>query len=1291
MKGGRTVRSALDISLKNLKWVNTIKKRMSAALTLLSLVVILNVFWLLRQPGLTLAGDASCGIQEHAHDEECGSRTLACEILEEPHQHDESCYEILWVRESEEQVLICDLTEEPHIHTDECYEEILSQRAEASLTCQVQEEDHTHGDDCYEWAIVEVCEDRVLICDLVSQPHEHGDACYTTETVQAHEEWLLRCDPEEKTHTHDDSCYEWDLTCELTAHVHTLSCYTDVTADVETMLDWQEMFANYPFTGHLREDLVGIAKSQVGYCESTLNFEVGNDGIRRGYTRYGAWYGTPYRDWSALFVSFCLNYAGADPEEIPGNTGAASMAELWNKLMKFAPVGEYTPVSGDLVFFRDNTVGIVAEVQSVTFQVIRGDIDDAVETKLLPLTDESISGWGLTEGTILSSGQPEEETVPEETWEPVDVDEEILDISDGPAFFIFEGGETATLQRGYFRASPRSIIELIPYLDENGGSYFFTLLDMNNVELPKDENGNYIAKAHEGYKLTITVNSPEGFLPGTYQYQIPNGLMVDGGTGSFTLKDGTNVGSWEVTDTGLITLFFNDHINSRADITISATMGIHFPEQSDPIDFDGKITVSVEPPAPQVNPTVVNKWGNQGGTPGSAGTDESKIYWGIEVIGNLDSQIPGSILTDKVIDGEWSKPHRFTDSDIAAGLSFGVSENGNWHNWVVTADDPHLIWTEDGWTYKMPKTAVCQWCGEIELGNAGWYYYINYTSTPLPAGMGGTFGYENEANIDGAYGYAWVNFTQGEVTGEIDKTGAFMADAGGGRFVWEFKANIPGRQEGKKADYHWYIMDTMKVLDENWQQIGLVENTSHLSTVTTTYNGVTITVPRIQDATANDLFAWDNGWTASSNGVNHGREFSLLMRCQCTPETCHWGGSCGEYWYQKDDGTYATNGFCQCWTTTEYMTFTFVYETTDVAVIEQYGGFDNRLHNLAELFYIPEGNTGGASVDRDEALVTIPGLFRKELTQDFNGYTAHYNVTVNEAKLVLTDGSPLYINDVMTNTLAYISGSLVIRTEDLDGNRSTLKQDVDFTVTYDGTGNQTDENGREVHVLDIVILHPQPVMYILDYDATLIIPDQVSSGVRYSNSASITLWGEKITQDTVEKVHADINIASKSYEVHMYKTCASTGLPLGGATFGIYNEYSRLITSEVTDDDGTLSFHTNVTEGIILRDHVRYYLQELQAPPGYRLDDKKYWFCFCDNEADSCKTCEQLLPEEDAFRVPFQRIGKVHVTNELMIYDLPATGGSGTYPLILVSVTFIVIPLVYGLIQLRRRERRAAE
>ena len=868
---------------------------------------------------------------------------------------------------------------------------------------------------------------------------------------------------------------------------------------------------------------------------------------------------------------------------------------------------------------------------------------------------------------------------------------DLWDISNGPAVFLFVGRDDQPQMQRFSLRSIRTITDLLPYLEANGGTYFFTLLDTNNQELPKDAAGNYVVQADTGYKLTLSFNSPEGFLPGTYQYQIPNGLMVDGGEGTFVLKDGTNVGSWVVTDTGLITLDFNDQMNSRTDITISATLGIHFPVQEDPIDFDGKITVSVEKPPLQSNPTVVNKWGNQGGVEGSDGPDTSKIYWGIEIVGNKDSKIPGSILTDRIIDGEWSEIHRFTESDIAGGLSFGVSENGNWHSWLVTADDPHLIWTETGWTYKMPKTAVCQWCGELDLGNEGWYYYINYTSTPAPAGMTGTFGYENEATIDGAYGYAWVNFTHGEAAGEIVKNGSFASDASGGAFLWEFQAKIPGRQAGKRADYHWYIMDNMKVLDGSGLPVGLVENDAHLSMVTATYNGTTVQVPRIQDATGNELFVWDNSWTATENGINHGREFNLLCRCQCTADTCHWESGCGEYWYRKDDGTYATKGFCQCWTVTENVTFTFVYETDDLSIVEKYGGLGYQVQNIAELYFTPEGADGRVSVSRSDAIVPIPGLFKKELTHDFDGYVAHYNVTVNEAKLVLTNGFPLTIHDVMTQTLTYISGSLVITSEDANGRRSTLQQGADYTVAYDGTGNVKDENGVPVHVLDIVILQPQPVMYILDYDTTLNIPAGTTQAIKYSNSATISLWGEEITDTSVEKVFADINIAANRYRVEMYKTCATTNEPLGGATFGLFNEHGGLITTDVTDQNGELLFETNIVEGIILREHVLYYMKELKAPPGYKLDDAEHWFCFCNDSGQSCAACETIMADVEAFRIPFEQIGKINFSNEIMNYNLPATGGPGIYPLMLASVIFIVTPLVYGSIRRRMQERRGAD
>jgi uncharacterized surface anchored protein len=346
-----------------------------------------------------------------------------------------------------------------------------------------------------------------------------------------------------------------------------------------------------------------------------------------------------------------------------------------------------------------------------------------------------------------------------------------------------------------------------------------------------------------------------------------------------------------------------------------------------------------------------------------------------------------------------------------------------------------------------------------------------------------------------------------------------------------------------------------------------------------------------------------------------------------------------------------------------------------------------QINNLAQLYYMPDSDTS-IRVSYDDATVSIPNMFEKQLTQDFDGFTAHYTITVNEAKVDLTSGDPLTIHDAMTDTLAYISGSLVIAIEDAIGNRGVLQQGGDYTVTYDGSGTQTDLSGNKVHVLEIVIINPQPVTYIIDYDTTLIMPDQITSGVKYSNSASITLWGNPITNDAVEKVYADINIAAKSYAVEIFKTCALTSKPLPGATFGIYNEQGGLIATGITDKNGKLLFQTNIAQGIVLREHVLYYFQEILAPLAYQKDETMYCFCFCDNTGDSCEVCNNILSGTDAIRIPFETVGIVDIVNHPSYVELPTTGGIGNYIYILCGLVLTLGPLVYGFSLRHRYIRR---
>ena len=170
---------------------------------------------------------------------------------------------------------------EEHTHSDECYEK--------TLVCSAGETapSHTHTDACFETR-------SVLSCGLEeSEEHVHEETCYTEESV-------LICGMEETAetvHEHTDECYAQTLICEREEHEHSLACYSDPNADVESADSW----VRYGLTGVWSDDVVSVAQSQLGYEESAKNYLVTEDGTMKGITRYGQWYGDPYGDWNAMF------------------------------------------------------------------------------------------------------------------------------------------------------------------------------------------------------------------------------------------------------------------------------------------------------------------------------------------------------------------------------------------------------------------------------------------------------------------------------------------------------------------------------------------------------------------------------------------------------------------------------------------------------------------------------------------------------------------------------------------------------------------------------------------------------------------------------------------------------------------------------------------------------------------------------------------------------------------------------------------------------------------------------
>ena len=195
-------------------------------------------------------------------------------------------------------------------------------------------------------------------------------------------------------HIHDEQC----VGCQIEEHTHVESCYSNILVDIETATDWNRLFKDLALGPTVKENLVLVAQSQIGYQESTQNFQVDAQGVRRGITRYGQWYGNPYGDWSAMFVSFCLHYAGAPPT--PANAGPEAMRLEWETAGLYKAYSSGAATVGNIVFLKGSdgkasTVAIVVQSTRNTVTVVEGDVDGTVVQKEYSLNNNTILGYGL--------------------------------------------------------------------------------------------------------------------------------------------------------------------------------------------------------------------------------------------------------------------------------------------------------------------------------------------------------------------------------------------------------------------------------------------------------------------------------------------------------------------------------------------------------------------------------------------------------------------------------------------------------------------------------------------------------------------------------------------------------------------------------------------------------------------------------------------------------------------------------------------------------------------------------
>lgn len=375
------------------------KKRRKIWKRILSAMMCTVVFcttYMLILPAITKEAETFCGIEEHEHSEACYERVQLCE----DHIHSSECFE------SEPELICTEPAEGGHAHGETC-----GPVSETELICGIEEnEDHTHSDSCYAEVITYSCG-----LEEIQISHTHSETCY------ANPKQICNIEVSSE-HQHTDDCYRENMICSKEEHAHTLICFSDPSADLESESVWKSIMPE--LTGIYTEDVVGVAGAQLGYTESIKNYTVDEDNNIKGYSRFGAWYGDPYADWNATFVSFCMYYAGV--EEMPLNDNCHDLANEIIAEELFGIPSEYIPKAGDIIFFdfeEDGIIdrtGIVNEIDNTKLVVIEGDIDNSVVKNRYEMHDRCIVGYGM----VSELQRPQIEEPAEPTEEPTEPTEE---------------------------------------------------------------------------------------------------------------------------------------------------------------------------------------------------------------------------------------------------------------------------------------------------------------------------------------------------------------------------------------------------------------------------------------------------------------------------------------------------------------------------------------------------------------------------------------------------------------------------------------------------------------------------------------------------------------------------------------------------------------------------------------------------------------------------------------------------------------------------------------------------
>ncbi|MDY5641778.1 MAG: hypothetical protein SPG79_02075, partial [Candidatus Faecousia sp.] len=261
------------------------------------------------------------------------------------------------------------------------------------------------------------------------------------------------------------------------------------------------------------------------------------------------WYGDPYGDWCAMFVSFCLRYAQVPQSVVPTAGSCASL--LSSSGSRFRGAADYTPARGDILFLDENgdgradRAGFVNTVSDNSVQIITGDLGNSVQ----------LTAYGIHSGAILGcavlSADPESSDESADVSEEVPADEDTLEED--------TAGEEAAEDYAVMLLTDETDsepIDVAPYIT-GADLYYSTDGGKNWIKADEDTEIPGTAKL----KLTAQFeNIPLSSLQsngGLLQCTLPEILLDPVKEGSMTDGNGDEIGDVSVRN-GILTIDFYD-------------------------------------------------------------------------------------------------------------------------------------------------------------------------------------------------------------------------------------------------------------------------------------------------------------------------------------------------------------------------------------------------------------------------------------------------------------------------------------------------------------------------------------------------------------------------------------------------------------------------------------------------------------------------------------------------------------------------------------------------------------